>query len=360
MTDPGDDDRAAVIRASEELTKTVTTASGEAQAQRSMEEARRLRAIQDFKGAIIAVLAAARLFDLAGLSVRADAARAEANHTEGEALILESENLYAEGALEGILVRLQRAEILFLAAAHAEVHSGAPGGNGYAVTGSDGGCSEDDDFDVQGPRRNLDALNKFRSRINGDMVMQGVEPALDAREYDLALRLMLEADGHYAETIGGEGGGRWMTSVTLRNSKGTVGLPPRETILKRAVQDGERLRKEAAAAIQKEKNPVKAQQLLSAAEECMAWAGVDPVAAGAAAVAKDINAFQSRAAGDEICRQLIHILLDKDFERANVVLQDALDKYRQVGTHVRLIQGGKRCYPRPNILATRDLHRMVS
>lgn len=339
----------------------MATASGEAQAQRRMEEARRLRAVQDFRGAISAVRAAARLFDLAGLNTRADAARAEANHTEAEALVMESEKLYTEGAFEEILERLQRAESLYLAAASTEVQNGASERDKHVATGNDGGCFEDDELDVQGPQRNLGDLKKFQSRMNGDVVMQGVESALDARKYDLALRLMLEADGHYAKTIGAGGGGeKWMTSATLKNSKGAARLPPKEAILKRAAQDGERLRKEAAAAIQKEKNPMKAQELLSAAEACTAWAGVDPVAAGVSAVAKDINAFQSRAAGDEICQQMIHILLDKDFKRANVVLQKALDKYRQVRARTfDLFKVGRVIFPQPNTLAIGDLDRMV-
>lgn len=341
----GDDDRASVIGASEELTKTIATALGNAHAQKRMKDACRLRAAKDFVGAVHAVRAAAKLFDNMGLVARAAAALAEANRTEAEALVLESETLYEDGAFEAILHRLQRAETMFLTNACTEeeqsvIEPSLLSCDGHAIAGIDGidGSSGEDNNDPilapEGPRRDIDDLNRFRSRVEGDKVMLGVEPALAARDYDLALHLMVEADSHYANTIrDGIEGGRWATSATLRdgNKGAAVGLPPKEAILKRASQDGERLRKEAAHAIQKEKDPIKATELLSAAEACIAWAGGDPVAAGVATVAKDINVFQSRASGDEICRELIHVLLKKDFERANVMLQEALDRYRQVG-----------------------------
>lgn len=327
-----DDGGAAKMQTVEDLTKTVAVASVEAQAQRSLEEALTLKEAKDFSGAVKAAMAAARLFDAAGLSARAVAARAEADQTEGEALVLESEKLLEEGKLEAIVERLDRAEKLFLVAIRPTSNAPVSSEDGDGVAGMNG--REDNVFEARGPQQYLNDLHQLRSRVNGDLVTRGVGPALDTHDYDLALRLMLEANDHYAKTkteLKGKGEtGQWVASATMSNSKDTTVMSPNEAVTKRAAQDGERLRVDAAIAIHKEKNPVKARGLLSTAEACMVWAGVDHVAGGAKAVAKDINAFESRVAGDEICRSLIHLLLNGDFQEANAMLEDALDIYRQV------------------------------
>lgn len=332
----------AVVRAAEELTKTVAIASGNARAQKRMEEAKYLKITADFGGSVQALLTAARLFDGAGFRARAVAARAEASITEGEALVLESEKLHQEGKLGDIVQNLQRAETLFMSALDAEAQiriSSAPGSGVKIVAmgnaADDGGTgSFDDNLGDAGAQQHLVDLKKFRSRIAGDIVLREVGSALDAREYDLALRLMLQAEVHY-EGIGRAG--KWVTTVTSAvasccgKDNGGGGTSPKDLVVKRAARDGERLRVDAAAAILKGKDAVKAQELLSMAEASMVWAGVDLVAAGAAAVAKDINVFQNRAAGDDICRGLIDLLLAGDLERVKDMLAKALNRYREVG-----------------------------
>lgn len=335
------DYRHAVVRKAEELTATVAAAAGKARAEGQMMEARDLKAMGDFAGAMTALSVAARLFFGAGLAARAAAARAEADQTQAEALILLAEELHGEGKFEDIEENLQKAEALLRAAVDtadgATLATSAPptesstvGGANNKGGGADG--SEDVVGSGTGPQMIIDDLYKFRSRVAGDIVVRGVEPALDGRDYDLALRLMLEANGHYADA----GAGRWAASAVggggnyNSSNAGAALVSPKDVVVKRAAQDGERLRADAALAIQKEKKPSKSRELLSMAERCMEWAGVDPVAAGAAAVTKDIHIYESRAAGDEVCKGVISPLQRRESGPAIGMLERALGKYRQV------------------------------
>ncbi|CAB1108969.1 unnamed protein product [Ectocarpus sp. CCAP 1310/34] len=368
------DQRQAVVRAAEELTTSIAAAVGQARAEGLMEKGRELKAMGDYVAAVKTLRSAAELFHDAGLAHEALVTRTEAARTQAEALLLTSVELHGEGNFEAIAEHLDRAEALlldarnevagstlvaaagttFTSAAMAQPSSvplGLPStsgdvdivravtvGSGKKCGGSDVGShvlpgTEDDRDGAWAQYHILDDLVHLRSRVAGDIVMRGVAPALDAREYDEGLRLLQEAEAHYTTIKAG----RWMTSVAAavavaagkENSLSSPSSTPKELVTKRAAHDGDRLRAKAATAIQKEKNPVKARELLSRAEACMAWAGVDPFAAGAAAVSKDINVFESRAGGDEICKGLIGLLREREFERAKGILEEALSKYRQ-------------------------------
>lgn len=347
-----DDERHDVIRLAEELTTMVAAAAGKARAEGCTAEGRNLKATGDLAGAVRAMFAAAKLFHAAGLITAAAAARAEANQTQAESLLLISFNLHGEDKFEAIAEHLRSAEALLLEAIETRsatrmtrkpsvARSFNNAGNTVAGDGNSTINGKDNNNNVSadgGPQAHLDDLYNFQSRVSGDIVMRGVVPALEAREYDLALQLMLEADEHYAKIRTG----RWKMSAVVATGKEKAGvgagaggataaaMSPKDLVVKRAAQDGDRLRADAATAIQKGKNPVKAQELLSKAETCMAWAGIDPVVAGAAAVAKDIKVFESRAAGDEISGRVILLLQDRDLERAKDTLTAALGKYRQV------------------------------
>ncbi|CAM9522341.1 unnamed protein product, partial [Hapterophycus canaliculatus] len=364
--------RQAVIRSAKELMASVASAASKARAERLKHEGRELKSMGKFVAAVRSLKSAAELFHAAGLGQVAIETRVEASRTQAEALLLTSAELHSEGKFEAIAAHLERAESLLLEAA-AEL-AGSPstanavttaalttaafasGGaaicrdigdeitvDGEAVKLNDskrsfgGTCGGENDPSSEqvdgdggaGARcRILQDLVNLRSRAAGDIVMGGVAPALDARDYDKGLLLMLEADRHYAAVKTG----RWMISVAAafrKDSSFSSMSSPKELVMKRAAQDGDRLRGEAASAIQKEKNPVKARELLSGAETCMAWAGVDPFAAGAVAVSKDIKIFESRAKGDGICKGLIGRLQNKDFKSAKGMLEEALTNYRQ-------------------------------
>ncbi|CAM9356030.1 unnamed protein product [Ectocarpus sp. 4 AP-2014] len=368
------DQRQAIVRAAEELTTSVAAAVGQARAEGLMEKGRELKTMGDYVAAVKTLRSAAELFHDAGLAHEALVTRTEAARTHAEALLLTSVELHGEGNFEAVVEHLDRAEALLLdarkevagstlvAAAGTTITStataqlslvGLPSSSGdvdisRAVTvdsgkmcgGSDVGShvlpgTEDDRDGAWAQYHILDDLVNLRSRVAGDIVMRGVAPALDTREYEEGLRLLQEAEAHYTTIKAG----RWMTSVAAavavaagkENSLSSPSSTPKELVTKRAAHDGDRLRAKAATAIQKEKNPVKARELLSGAEACMTWAGVDPFAAGAAAVSKDINVFESRAGGDEICKGLIGLLREKEFERAKGILEEALSKYRQQG-----------------------------
>lgn len=319
----GDDgvDCEAVVREARELTAEVAVAARNARALSRVEEARSLRGRADFSGCVQALLAAAKLFDRAGLSVRAVATRSEASVTQGEAAVVEAERLFEGGRLEEIEGILRRAEALFRGALDDARELGR----------GDGGRGPGDDAGVA--RRHLDGLLAFRRRVAGDLVMRRVPPALDARDYDLAVRLMLEADDHYA----GIGGGKWATSVIPDQGVLAGALPEdararevAKVVGVRATLDGDRLRVRAAASIQRSKDPVEARELLSMAEACLTWAGVDLVEAGVTSVATDIHVFESRIAGDEMCRGLAQLVRDGNLEEARCLLDKALDSYRQV------------------------------
>ncbi|CAN0044393.1 unnamed protein product, partial [Scytosiphon promiscuus] len=362
--------RQAVITSAKELMASVAAAASKARAERLKHEGRDLKSMGKFVAAVKTLRSAAELFHAAGLAPAAVETRAEASRTQAEALLLTSAELHSEGRLDAIEEHLQSAEHLLLEAA-AEIE-GSPAAATATTTASagqstsaaaaihvgdnnvttiDGGTGEANDStksfgrscggeshapsdagDSGGGQEKgcliLEDIVNLRSRVAGDIVMAGVGPALDARDYDKGLLHMLEAERHYATVKAG----RWTTSVAAAFRKDTSLSPtssPKELVTKRAAQDGDRLRGEAASAIQKEKNPVKARGLLTGAEACMAWAGVDPFAAGAVAVSKDIRIFESRAKGDEICKGLISRLQDKDFERAKGMLEEALTNYRQ-------------------------------
>ncbi len=367
--------RQGVVRAAEELTASVAAAAGRARAEGLTLEGRQLKSMGKFVAAVDTLRSAAALFHAAGLGRAAAETRAEAACTGAEALLLTSIGLHGERNFEAIEEHLQRAEALLVEAQEqtaettkaattavtpaAKPTSGDPAvdpNNGPATRGGASTCvdvprhasrspvaAEDSEEGAAGGAscRLLEDLINFRSRVAGDMVIGTVAPVLGARDYDEGLRLMLEAEAHYAAIKAG----RWSTTVAAAFaaaaaatggskenalSSSAVTLPPKELVTKRAAHDGDRLRGEAATAIQKEKDPVKARALLSGAEACMAWAGVDPFAAGAEAVSKDIRVFESRAGGDEICKGLIGLLREKEFELAKEMLEDALGKYRQV------------------------------
>lgn len=361
--------RQAVIRSAKDLMASVAAAASKARAERLKHEGRELKSMGKFVAAVKTLRSAAEFFHTAGLAHVAVETRAEASRTQAEALLLTSAALHGEGKLEAIAEHLQRAESLLLeaavgiaggpATATAMTPAGQSASGTAAISRGDGGeikvdgaaiklddsnrssggspGGESRDEPVEGEGRGgagercciLEDIVNLRSRVAGDVVMAGVAPALDARDYDEGLLLMLEADDHYTAVKTG----RWTTSVAAafkRDASFTSSLSPKELVMKRAAQDGDRLRGEAAAAIQKEKDPVKARELLSGAESCMAWAGVDPFAAGAVAVSKDIRIFESRAKGDEICTGLIGRLRDRDFDRAKGMLEEALASYRQV------------------------------
>lgn len=343
----------AVVRAAEELKARIAAAARKARAEGLTREGRELKSMGDFVAAVQILRSAAELFHCAGLGHAAAEARAEAARTGAEALLLTSVGLHGEGKFEAIAEHLEKAEALLLEA-NKEVAGraietqtpsrvGCSSGDNTMRSGSGGDASGStprlpeapEDGEGAGVRcRIREDLVNFRSRVAGDIVMRGVAPVLDAREYDQGLRLMLEAEGHYAAVSGGV----WMTTVAAaaaatagKESAASSSTPsPKELVMKRAAHDGDRLRGEAASAIQKEKDPIKARELITRAEACMAWAGVDPFAAGAEAVSKDIRIFESRAGGDQICNGLIALLRDKQFERANGMLAEALCKYRQV------------------------------
>ena len=350
------DRRQAVVRAAKELTVRVAAAAGKARAEGLTREGRELKSVGDFTAAMLTLRKAAELFHGAGLGHAAAETRAEAARTGAEALVLASIDLHREGNFEAIEENLRKAEAL-LHEANEEVVGSAietQPSTGVCCSSGDNNMSSDGDGDDSNrtPRspeapedrgeagarcRTLEDLLRFKHRVAGDSVMRGVTPVLDAKEYDEGLRLMLEAEGHYAAIRTG----RWMTTVAAAVaatagkesavSSSSSAPSPKELVTKRAALDGDRLRGEAAAAIQKEKDPVKARKLINQAEACMAWAGVDPFAAGAEAVSKDIRVFESRARGDEICKGLFSLLREKEFERAKGMLEEALCKYRQVG-----------------------------
>lgn len=341
------DRRQGVLRAAEELMASITAAARKAQAEGLTLEGRQLKSTADFAMAVKTLKCAAALFQDAGLAHAAAETRAEAARTEAEALLLTSAGLHGEGKFDTIAEHLQKAEGLLLEATKEAAGSGAVGGGDAVAGSSDNNGSELSSHTPRSPEAPeqggagagaschlFEDLVNLRSRVVGDIVMRGVAPALDAREYDQGLRLMLEAEDHYAAI----GPGKWTTSVASAISAAagkeltfsSAPPSPKELVTKRAALDGDRLRAEAASAIQKEKNPVKARELLSGAEACMAWAGVDPFGAGAAAVSKDIKVFESRAEGDKICNDLVALLRDRNFERAKVMLEEALIKYRQV------------------------------
>lgn len=338
------DRRQAVVRAAEELTVSVAAAAGKARADGLTREGRKLKRMGDFVAAVQNLRSAAELFHGAGLGHAAAEARAEAARTGAEALMSKSVDLHGEGKLEAIAENLDKAEALLL-----EASEEATGGTIEGVGSGDNPVriGSGDDVSSNTPRspkapedgaaercRLLEDLLNLRSRVAGDIVMRGVAPMLDAREYDEGLRLMLEAEGRYAAISAG----RWMTTIAAavaaaagkESAVSSSAISPKELVTKRAALDGDRLRGEAAAAIQKEKDPIKARELITRAEVCMAWAGVDPFAAGADAVSKDIRVFESRARGDEICKGLFALLRDKEFELAKGMLEEALCKYRQV------------------------------
>lgn len=364
--------RQAVIGSAKELMASVDATASKARAERLKSEGRELKSMGKFVAAVKTLRSAAELFHAAGLAPAAVETRAEASRTQAEALLLTSAELHSEGKFEAIAEHLQSAESLLLEAAAETARSpaaatatttaasgeqskseAAPIGRGDgdkividdAAVKLDGsnrnlGDTSADDTHAPSEQENggrgaearcciLDDIVNLRSRVAGDIVMGGVPPALDSRDYDQGLLLMLEADRHYTAVKTG----RWMTSVAAafrKDSPLSSTSSPKELVMKRAAQDGDRLRGEAAFAIQKEKNPIKARELLSGAEACMDWAGVDPFAAGAVAVSKDIRIFESRAKGDEICKELGGRLQDKDFERAKGMLEEALTSYRQV------------------------------
>lgn len=319
------DDREVVVRTAQELTERVVAAAGRARAGEHIKEGRCLKALGDFAGAVRALNAAAKMFIAAGLADAATAARAEANQAEAEASMLVAEGLHSTGNFEAVAEHLQTAEKLLLEAIEIRPHVKQTFDNSTAEPND----RTDQGLD-KGPQSHLDDLRNLQFRVLGDIVMREVPPAFDAREYDRALQLMLEADGHYTEI----NAGRWTTSAVVAAGKEispgatAAAASPKELAMKRAARDGDRLRADAATAIQKESNPIKAQELLSDAEWCMEWAGVDPFTAGTAVVAKDIKIFESRVAGDKICRGLIQTLRDKDLGRAKDMLEEALGKYR--------------------------------
>ena len=357
--------RHGVVRAAEELTANVAAAAGRARAEGLTREGRQLKMIGQFVAAVETLRSAAALFHGAGLGRAAAEARAEAARTGAESLLLTSIELHEKRNYEAIAEHLQRAEVLLLeaqketaetpkVAAPVATTTAKPSSGDSAVDHKDGvtggavgsadvtghmngslGASEG--TEGRPPATScgiLEDLVNFRSRVAGDMVIVRVAPVLGAREYDEGLRLLLEAEAHYAAIKAG----RWVTSVAAafasaagkENAFLLSATSPKELVTKRAAHDGDRLRGEAASAIQKEKDPVKARELLSGAEACMAWAGVDPYAAGAEAVAKDIRVFENRAGGDEICKGLFALLRVKEFELAKEMLEEALGKYRQV------------------------------
>lgn len=353
----GRDRRQAVVRAAEELTARVAAAAGKVRAEGLTREGRELKLMGDFVAAVQTLRTAAEIFHGAGLGHAAAETRAEAARTGAEALLLTSIELHGEGNFEAIAEKLESAETLLLEA-NEEV-AGSTVATPTTQPSSGVSCSSSDNTTRSGsggdicsntPRSPeapedggrgagarcliLEDLANFKSRVAGDTVMREVLPVLDARYYDQGLRLMLAAEGHYATIRAG----RWMTTVAAavaaaagKESAASSSTPsPKELLTKRAAYDGDRLRGDAATAIQKEKDPVKARKLITQAEACMAWAGIDPFAAGAEAVSKDIRVFESRAGGDEICKGLIALLRDKEFKRANGMLEQALCKYRQV------------------------------
>ena len=336
-----DEDRQDVVRQAEELTARIATAAGKAQAEQLTREGRDLKATGDSPGAVRALSAAAKLFRDVGLLAAAAATHAEASRTEAEAVLLTCTSLHRDGKFDAVAEQLQKAEGLLLEAmtqqqphsvpAAKEQQQLDPVDDAAKVVINAVDANDSNDAPADGLAQTLlDDLHNFRFRVAGDVVMRGVAPALEAREYDLALRLMLEADDQYA----GIKAGRWVTSAVVAAGKtnaGGVAASPKELAVKRAAQDGDRLRSDAASAILKDKNPVKAKELLSRAEASMVWASVDPFAAGAGAVAKDIRVFEARAEGDKKCQGLARLLLERESEGANEMFEEALTKYRQVG-----------------------------
>ncbi|CAN0350182.1 unnamed protein product, partial [Laminaria digitata] len=367
----GQNDRQEVVRQAEELTTRIASAAGKAQAERLTREGRDLKVAGDSAGAVRALSAAAKLFRDVGSLASAAATHAEASRTEAEALLLTCTSLHREGKLDAVAEQLQKAEDLLLEATPQQAQAGSmtttatsvattkdqqrddnnpvddDAAKGVIGSSSGGDTTSSNSDDVPQAAANggllsvqsiLDDLHNFRHRVAGDVVMRGVAPALEERQYDLALRLMLEADDQYTRV----NEGRWTTSAVAAATaagKANVGgggaaASPKELAVKRAAQDGDRLRADAASAILKDKNPAKAQDLLSKAEACMVWAGVDPFAAGAGAVAKDIRVFEARAEGDKKCQGLVNLLLERESERANDMFEETLTKYRQVGRGV--------------------------
>lgn len=334
-----DDGRQEVVRQAEELTARIATAAGKAQAEQLTREGRGLKAAGDSSGAVRALSAAAKLFRDVGLIAAAAATHAEASRTEAEALLLSCTSLHRDGKFDAVAEQLQKAEGLLLEATAQQPSSVSatqeraqdPVDDAAKVVINSVDANDNNDSPEDGlAQALLDDLHNFRLRVAGDVVMRGVAPALEEREYDLALRLMLEADGQYA----GIRAGRWVTSAVVAAGKmnaGGAAASPKELAVKRAAHDGDRLRSDAASAILKDKNPTKAKELLSRAEVCMVWASVDPFAAGAGAVAKDIRVFEARAEGDKKCQGLARLLLERESERANEMFDETLTKYRQVG-----------------------------
>lgn len=352
------DDPQAVVRAAKGLRSMITSAAGQARANTLIAEGRRLKSTGDYSGAVQALSAAANLFHSAGFPTMAAVARVEASRTEAQSMLLVSFSLHREGKFEAIAEHVRNAEAVLLEAIETETKARTAA---VATTSrthcelntitSDGTVATDGDYeaditsgDMQATtdeelQGDLSDLLSFKARLAGDIVMRGVTPALEAEDYDTAQQLMLDADAHYARIKEGKWAASAVTSAEMNTSRTAIGAigtasmvksPPREWIAKRAAQDGDRLTAEASFAIQKDKNLAKSKALLSQAEACMSWAGVDPYSTGAAAVAKDIKVFESRTAGDEICRGLIGLLRAGETKLALNTLENALIKYRQV------------------------------
>lgn len=326
------DDRQTVLSSTKELTAMVAAATGKARAEGLTVEGKALRAMGDFTRAVHALSTAANIFHSVGLVLAATITRADACQIQAESFIQASTISHNEGNFEAISENLQKAEVLLLEAIEIRSTIEEKRGGGNDGMNVDDSLVESTDRSSPadgGAQSDLDDLYNFQSRAAGNVVMRGVLPALDAREYDLALQLMLKADGHFVAIKTG----RWMTSAVVTASKdkvGAVAASSKEFVVKRAAQDGDRFRADAATAIQKDKNPVKAKELLSIAEASMTWAGVDIFTAGATVVAKDIKIFESRRSGDDICLGLIHLLRDRELERTKGMLERALDEYRKV------------------------------
>ena len=335
---PGAAERAdeieVVICRAEELRAKVATAVRRAKADKYFLEERGEERRGDLDGAAQAHWIAAKLFPTARLGARASDARIEANQTQAEKLVLIAKGFYGGGDLEASEENLEGAHALLLEAS-AEM--------GEVVKEQRHELVElnFDDIGINDAlpsrlRRQLNEIRDFRSRLAGDSIIRGVVPAIDVQDYDKALHLMHKAGGQY----GAVRTARWLTSAATSFKERTGAVPasaptevaavsPKELLVERATLDGARLWAKAAAALEKQKDPSKAQRLLSRAVAAMEWAGIYPSVAGATAVARGIKTFEYRKAEDATCRDLVCHLRDGEIERVKEKLADASDLYHQ-------------------------------
>ncbi|CAM9137764.1 unnamed protein product [Choristocarpus tenellus] len=367
-----------VLERAEENAIHVATSVARARGEAKMTEALMKREENEFEVACAFLTDAAELFEAAGCPEDAATARASADETQGDNLIMEAETLLADGAFEESLDRLTKAKAFFIAATnsidspsvdeaptpstlpattsttaftHSQLRleggkditsdsamrqststmSGDINGGGDKSRGQSEGINLTKEGLQVSLQQRLSLLEDLQAKIRGNQLMTLAKPALDAHDYDLALKFMQEARIEYSAMKGGLntgiGAGK-ATSGKLMTDRKQQGNPM-DVVMKQAIADGEILKGEATVAIQKEKNPVKARGLLLEAIACYRWAEESELKSGLASVTKDIEVFESRQQGDEECKAVPGLLNKQELGLALEALKAGLSSYRK-------------------------------